>query len=129
MKINKLLLLVSLAALTGCASNQSKEEAVVAPQKQEATKSAAVEGSIVGKPAKGSKFAKLKLGMSKNEVFAKIGKPDNEWRRPTGKSSIPFYFGDDRWVLEATYKKEGKLTFNYGGDQALTEIVVNKNEE
>jgi hypothetical protein len=129
MKINKLLLLVSLVAFAGCASNQAKEETTAAPQKKEETKPTDVGGSIVGTPAKGSKFAKLKLGMSKNEVYAKIGKPDNEWRRPTGKSSIPFYFGDDRWVVEATYKKEGKLTFNYGGDQALTDIVVNKNEE
>lgn len=128
MRINKLLLLASLVAFAGCASNQSKEEAAV-PQKKEVAKQAEVGGAIVGTPAKGSKFSKLKLGMSKSEVIAKIGKPDNEWRRPTGKSSIPFYFGDDRWVMEATYKKEGKLTFNYGGDQALTEIVVNKNEE
>ena len=133
MQINKLLLLVSLAAFAGCASQQTKEETAAAPQKQETAKKAgaaeAEAGAIVGTPAKGSKFAKLKLGMSKSEVVAKIGKPDNEWQRPTGKSAIPFYFGDDRWVLEATYKKEGKLTFNYGGDQALTGMVVNKNEE
>ncbi|HEY0665034.1 MAG TPA: hypothetical protein VGD24_03115 [Gallionella sp.] len=129
MKISNLLLLVSLVAFAGCASNPSKEEAAAEPQTKEAAKPAEAAGGIVGTPAKGSKFAKLKLGMSKSEVIAKIGKPDNEWRRPTGKSSIPFYFGDDRWVMEATYKKEGKLTFNYGGDQALTEIVVNKNEE
>ena len=130
MKINELLLLVAAASLLGgCASKSAPSGAAETPQKKEAAKPAEVEGSIVGTPAKGSKFSKLKLGMTKSEVDAKIGKPDNEWQRPTGKSSIPFYFGDDRWVIEATYKKEGNLTFNGGGDQALTEIIVNKNEQ
>lgn len=130
MKVNKLFLLVAVVSLvSGCASKSLQSGAAEAPQKKEVAKPAEVEGSIVGTPAKGSKFSKLKLGMTKSEVDAKIGKPDNEWQRPTGKSSIPFYFGDDRWVIEATYKKEGKLTFNGGGDQALTEIVVNKKEE
>lgn len=130
MKLNKLLLLVAVTSLVGgCASKSSQSNVSETPQKKEAAKPVEAEGTIVGTPAKGSKFAKLKLGMSKSAVDAKIGKPDNEWQRPTGKSSIPFYFGDDRWVIEATYKKEGKLTFNGGGDQALTEIIVNKNEK
>ena len=131
MQLNKLLLVISFAVLAGCAHKPAKEDAAAAPQSKEAAKKAVApaSGSIVGKPAKGSKFAKIKPGMTKSEVEAKIGKPSNEWQRPTGKSAIPFYFGDDRWVLEATYKKEGKLTFNYGGDQELTEIVVNAAEE
>ena len=128
MKINRLLIVVTLAMLAGCASKTAKETAAE-PQKKEAAKAESAAGTIVGKPAKGSKFAKLKPGMTRKEVEAKVGKPSNEWQRPTGKSAIPFYFGDDRWVLEATYKKEGKLTFNYGGDQVLTGIVVNPAEE
>ena len=31
--------------------------------------------------------------------------------------------------MEYSYKKEGLLTFNYGGEQFLTRIVVNKDEE
>jgi len=132
MQINKMLLVVSFALLAGCANKPAKQDAAKMPQKkEEASKAAKVEsaGTIVGKPAKGSKFAKIKPGMTKKEVEAKIGKPNNEWQRPTGKASIPFYFGDDRWVMEATYKKEGKLTFNSGGDQVLTEVVVNPAEE
>ncbi|MBI5430312.1 MAG: hypothetical protein HY938_07630 [Nitrosomonadales bacterium] len=124
MRIDKLLLLIALALLAGCAHKQAKNDAAAEPQKQEK----AAEGSIVGTPAPGSKFAKLKLGMTMKEAIAKIGRPDNQWHRPTGKSAIPFYFGDDRWVEELAYKKEGRLTFNYGGDQILTGIVVNKAE-
>ena len=83
---------------------------------------------VIGTPAPGSKFAKLKLGMTMKEVIAKIGSPDKQWHRPTGKAHIPFYYGDDRWVVECSYKKEGRLTFNSGGDQRLTGIEVKKNE-
>ena len=129
MQMKKMIFVIVLAAMTGCAHKTAREDTAAAPQKKEQTKQEEVSGSVVGKPAKGSKFSKIKPGMTKKEVEAKIGKANNEWQRPTGKASIPFYFGDDRWVLEATYKKEGKLTFNYGGDQELTEIVVNPKEE
>lgn len=132
MRINKLLFVIFLATLAGCAHRQAKTDTAAAPQKEEkaqkADKAEAPAGEIVGTPARGSKFAKLKLGMTLKEAVAKIGPPDNQWQRPTGKAHIPFYFGDDRWVLEYSYKKEGKLTFNYGGDQILTGIVVNTAE-
>lgn len=136
MRINKLLFVISLAMLAGCAHKQAKNDTAAAPQKQEKQEKAekadkggeAANGEIVGTPARGSKFAKLKLGMTLKDTVAKIGPPDNQWQRPTGKAHIPFYFGDDRWVLEYSYKKEGKLTFNYGGDQILTGIVVNTAE-
>jgi hypothetical protein len=102
-----------------------KEEAA---QKEEARKKAEAEGKVVGKPAHGSKFAKLKLGMSLVEVEKLIGPPTKQWTHPTGKAAIPFYFGPDRWVIQCAYKHEGVLTFNSGGDQVLTLIEVNKAE-
>jgi hypothetical protein len=127
--------LTVLALLAGCAHNKSKDDTAT-PQKQEKSEKAdkktdkkdESKTGVIGTPASGSKFAKLKLGMTMKEVFAKIGGPDAQWDRPTGKSHIPFYFGDDRWVIECSYKKEGRLTFNSGGAQALTAIEVNKNE-
>ncbi len=127
--------LAVFAVLAGCARNKSTEDTTT-PQKQEksekvdkkADKKDESKTGIIGTPARGSKFAKLKLGMTMNEVFAKIGKPNAQWHRPTGKAHIPFYFGDDRWVFECSYKKEGRLTFNSGGDQILTTIEVNKSE-
>lgn len=126
-----LIAITALAVLAGCVHNKSKNDTAT-PQKQEksekADKKDESKTGVIGTPAPGSKFAKLKLGMTMKEVFAKIGEPNNKWQRPTGKSHIPFYFGDDQWVVECSYKKEGKLTFNAGGDQKLTAIEVNKNE-
>ena len=131
--------LTVLAVLPGCAHNKSKDDTAT-PQKQEKSEKAdkkadkkddkkdESKSGVIGTPAPGSKFAKLKLGMTMKEVFAKIGRPDAQWHRPTGKSHIPFYYGDDRWVEECSYKKEGRLTFNSGGDQKLTTIEVNKKE-
>jgi len=130
MHIKKLLFLIFLATLVGCAHKQAKDDTASSSKAEAKAEKTEIEpGAMVGTPAKGSKFAKIKPGMTMKEVVAKIGKPDNQWERPTGKQAIPFYFGDDRWVIEATYKKEGKLTFNQGGDQTLTGIVVNKAEE
>lgn len=85
-----------------------------------------VEGEIIGKPAPGSKFAKLKIGMPLKQAVGLIGPPTSQWTQPTGKAHIPFYYGPDRWVVKYAYKGEGELTFNGGGDQSLTRIEVNK---
>ena len=130
--------LTVLAVLASCARNKPADETAT-PQKQEKSEKADKKADkkddkkdektgVIGKPAPGSKFSKIKLGMTMNEVFAKIGRPDAQWERPTGKSHIPFYFGDDRWVYECSYKKEGRLTFNGGGAHELTTIEVNKKE-
>ena len=145
MRLYKLLVtVICLSFLIGCASKNkaatnttpsaAETSEAAKPKSKSAAKSGdekpkeAVEGEIIGKPAPKSKFAKLKPGMTLKQVVALIGQPDDHWQRPTGKASIPFYFGADRWVLEYAYKKEGKLTFNYGGDQVLTSIVVDTSE-
>jgi hypothetical protein len=146
MKHSYLVLIVLTAALTtACASRQAKTEtseseppatksapAKESPKKEaakkEAPKEAAAEGEVVGKPAAGSKFAKLKIGMTLSQVEKLIGPPTKQWTHPTGKASIPFYFGPDRWVIQYSYKHEGVLTLNSGGDQVLTRIEVNKAE-
>jgi hypothetical protein len=122
MKIKYLALVVLSSALLGaCASKPSKNDSSPAP-------AAKVEGEIVGKPAPGSKFSKLKIGMPLKQVVATIGAPTKEWSHPTGKVSIPFYFGPDRWVIQYSYKGEGLLTLNSGEEQLLTKIEVNKAE-
>jgi hypothetical protein len=138
MKNPHLLLIVLTASLaSACASHQAKTDttestppAKAAPAKESAKKDApaATEGEIVGKPAAGSKFSKLKIGMTLNQVEKAIGHPTKQWTHPTGKASIPFYFGPDRWVIQYSYKGEGVLTINSGGDQLLTRIEVNKAE-
>jgi len=121
MKFGHLALIVlTVASLGACASNKDKSSDA------NAKKSAVVEGEIIGKPAPGSKFAKLKLGMPLKQAVALIGPPTDQSTHPTGKVSIPFYFGPDRWVIEYFYKHEGRLTFNAGEEQLLTRIEVNK---
>ena len=125
-----ILIILTATLLNACASRTAKTST---PPASEATQKtappAAPEGEIVGKPAPGSKFSKLKPGMTLKQVEKLIGPPTQQWQRPTAKLAIPFYFGPDRWVMEYSYKKEGLLTFNYGEEQFLTRIVVNKAEE
>ena len=72
MKYSNLVLIAIAATLaSACASNPAKTDAAEsapaaksAPAKESAKKEAAAEGAIVGKPAAGSKFAKLKIGMN-----------------------------------------------------------------
>lgn len=133
MRYVHLVVVVLTAVLaSACASKQAKTDATEsAPAAKTATtkepaKAAPAEGAIVGKPAPGSKFAKLKIGMTLVQTEKLIGPPTSQWQRPTGKAHIPFYFGPDRWVIERAYKREGILTFNYGEDQVLVRIEVNK---
>ena len=131
--INLVLIVITAASLTACASRQAAttepaSTSKSAPAKENARKEAAPEGAIVGKPAPGSKFAKLKIGMTLPQVEKLIGPPTKQWQHPTGKNAIPFYFGPDRWVIQYSYKGEGILTLNSGGDQLLTRIEVNKAE-
>lgn len=143
MKFAHVLLIVLTAAFaSACASHQAKTET---PEKAPAAKSAAAkesakesprespkkeapQGVVIGKPAVSSKFAKLKIGMTLPQVEKTIGRPAKQWTHPTSKVSIPFYFGPDRWVIQYSYKGEGVLTFNSGGEQLLTQIEVNKAE-
>jgi hypothetical protein len=131
--LHLVLIVLTVALASACASKQAKtdnsESTPAAKSAKESTKKEApVEGAIVGKPAAGSKFAKLKIGMTLSQVEKTIGHPTKQWTHPTGKASIPFYFGPDRWVLQYSYKGEGVLTINSGGDQVLTRIEVNKAE-
>lgn len=118
---------VSPQAGTGNAENAP--EARVPPAKENIKREEVpAEGEPVSKPAPGSKFAKLRIGMTLKQVETRIGPPTRQWQHPTEKARVPFYFGPDRWVIQYAYKGEGVLTFNYGEEQLLTRIEVNKAE-
>lgn len=72
------------------------------------------EGEITGKPAPGSKFTKLQIGMSMRQVTDLVGRPTDEGAYMTGKAWIPFYFGSDRHRYEMVYKGQGRLIFAGG---------------
>ena len=90
-----------------------------------------VNGEIIGTPALGSKFDRLQIGMTLEQVKNLIGQPDKMDSRITGKQYQPFYFGGDTQRTEAFYKGEGQLTFsNTHPDNApdtLIRILVNPN--
>jgi len=91
------------------------------------------EGEITGVPAAGSKFAKLKIGMSREEVYGLVGQPTDQGAYVTGKAWIPFYHGSDRVRWEAVYKGQGRLIFSQqagwaSSDFHLTWIIHSANE-
>jgi hypothetical protein len=92
------------------------------------------EGEITGLPAAGSKFARLKIGMSRDEVFSLIGHPTYQGAYATGKAWIPYYHGSDRVRWEAVYNGQGRLIFSqqggWGGSSQfhLTWIIHSANE-
>jgi hypothetical protein len=69
------------------------------------------EGEITGKPAPGSKFGQLQIGMSWGQVQGLLGVPSDQGSYITGKAFIPFFFGSDRYRHELVYKGQGRLVF------------------
>jgi hypothetical protein len=69
------------------------------------------EGEITGKPAPGSKFSQLKIGMPMKQVMDIVGQPTDQGAYVTGKAFIPFFFGGDRYRHELVYKGQGRLIF------------------
>ena len=91
------------------------------------------EGEITGKPAPGSKFTKLQIGMGMKQATDLAGQPTDQGAYVTGKAWIPFYFGSDRHRFEMVYKGMGRLIFAGGslGDYTggnLIEIIHNAQE-
>ena len=89
------------------------------------------EGEITGKPAPGSKFTQLQIGMPMKQVTDLIGQPNDQGSYVTGKAFIPFFFGGDRYRYEMAYKGQGRLVFagksmDTGGN--LIWIIHNKND-
>ena len=88
------------------------------------------DGEIIGTPAPDSKFAKLVIGMSDQEVQGVLNRaPDRFHTYESGKRWIPFYFGNDARRMQALYKGEGCLVFTGGniwggGGSELIQIQV-----
>jgi hypothetical protein len=82
------------------------------------------EGEITGKPAPGSKFTQLQIGMSRAQAYSIVGQPSDQGAYITGKAFIPFYYGSDRYRYEAAYKGMGRLIFaGSGGFDSNTHLV------
>ena len=86
-------------------------------------------GEIIGRIKPGSKFAKVKIGMTMAEVQKLIRVPDDMNRHETGKRWIPFYYGNDSQRIQTYYSGEGCLTYTGGnvfgsGENQLIRIWV-----
>jgi len=104
------------------------------PTRKVKSKDGRFEGEIVGNVAPGSRFARLQIGMTFEEVTALIGAPDNMVRHETGKRWIPFYYGNDSQRLQVLYRREGCLTFTGGnvfggGGNELVRITATQRQD
>lgn len=118
---------LSVGVLAGCKSGGSSAKSE--PEKEEPV--AATKPSIPI-PAD-SPFAKIKVGMDKDEVFAKIGPPAAMNHYQTGKAWIPFHFsGSDNYHMVARYKGQGTITFSndsaYSSGMSVIEIDYDPSE-
>lgn len=142
----KPLLVVSLVALvsaaSGCKTMETREAPASSAQASTTSDGQPItivksttgdfDGEIIGKINPKSKFAKVKIGMSKKQVDDLIGVHSDQSGHMSGKAFIPFYFGRDAYRTEYYYKKEGRLIFAAGGafsqGERLLKIVVDPNE-
>ncbi|MFJ4348269.1 hypothetical protein [Pseudomonas sp. NPDC089401] len=68
------------------------------------------------KPAPaGTPFAKIKPGMSLQQVHDLIGQPTENINTITGKAYIPFYFGNDATRIIDLYKGQGRIVYTGAG--------------
>jgi hypothetical protein len=72
-------------------------------------------GYVIGKPGAGSKFSRLQIGMSANQVISMVGPEDYQRTFPTGKAFIPFYRGSGRFETLFSFKGQGRLYFASDG--------------
>lgn len=90
------------------------------------------EGEVTGVPGPKSRFTRLRIGMSQQQVVDLAGQPTDQGAYVTGKAFIPFYFGSDRSRWEMVYKGQGRLIFSnqsgFGSGYYLTWIIHNANE-
>lgn len=121
------------AVLSGCAAQRATETtATSAPASgPQATVVKGADGKEIGeylggRPAPNSKFAKLRFGMSPQEVMNAIGAPADTTTHETGKRWIPFYFGPDARRTEVLYRGEGCLTYTGGNiyGSGSSELIV-----
>ena len=134
--------IIATFLLTGCQTAQKSGSTVSAApsEKAESPKDTKTvkgingwEGEISGKPAPGSRFTKLQIGMSMKQVIDLVGQPTDQGTYVTGKAWIPYYYGSDRYRHEMVYKRQGRLIFAGGssGDSSsgnLISIIHNAQE-
>jgi hypothetical protein len=105
--------------LLGCAAVLSLGISLAGCHSGGSTDSAPTTQAVARPIPPDSILAKIKVGMSQEEVFAKIGQPTSTDHYQTGKAFIPYHYsGSDDVRMGAHYKGVGLVTF--GNDSAYT---------
>ena len=141
MRINTIIVISLLTLLVGCSSTKKTDTAQTPVSGASAaatgsnvrivkSKDGKIDGEVIGSPARGSKFAKLEIGMSSAAVVMLIGVPDDQISYITGKAFIPFYFGSGTAEMEYFYAHSGLLTFDNEGvnSSGYTLIRIENNQ-
>lgn len=136
--IKPIVVVGALLASAGCAQLQggggggSTVAASEATSRTVKSVDGSFDGEMIGTPAVGSKFSRVKIGMRSAEIERMIGPPDDSEGHITGKQFIPFFFGGDTHRREAFYKGEGILTYSpqhMGGEpNTLIRIIADPTE-
>jgi hypothetical protein len=78
-----------------------------------------------------SPLAKIKPGMSDEQVRGLLGGPDDSRSYMTGKAFIPFYYGPDTHRADWIYKGKGRVVFRrnrYTGGLEVIRALYDPNE-
>jgi hypothetical protein len=122
-----------VAVLFGCASHQQTATSIPSSSGTSSpdvrivkSRDGSFDGEIIGTPAPHSKFAKVEIGMGKQQVEDLIGRPDDFDFHSTGKEFIPYFGGDShRWeTWETYYKNEGRLTYSEPHFEISAQVLI-----
>lgn len=90
------------------------------------SKDGTFDGEVYGSIPRGSKWAKLQIGMHQSEVERILGTTSNIRGYVTAKAWIPFYFGGDSHRYEAVYAGQGSVAYtggSWGGGQGILMMI------
>jgi hypothetical protein len=103
LKLASFAVLLTVCTLMGCKSSGSSDSSAKAD----------VPATQPSRPIPpDSPFAKVKVGMGSDEVFATIGAPTSQNHYMTGKGFIPFHYGGDNSRMKGHWKGIGTITFS-----------------
>ncbi|MEN1940801.1 hypothetical protein WCE41_07005 [Luteimonas sp. MJ246] len=105
----------SVLLLAACASTGNDRGADAPRGVETRSMDGSFTGEVIGQAAPDSGFAKLRIGMSPQEVQEIMDRvPDRHHSYESGKRWIPFYYGNDARRMQALYRGEGCLIFTDG---------------
>jgi outer membrane protein assembly factor BamE (lipoprotein component of BamABCDE complex) len=116
--------LLLVVGASGCRTTSSSEGGAEKPAPSKREKAAKPAPANI--PAN-SPFAKVKMGMMRDQVDDLIGEPTSTRSFPSGKAFNPFYYGPDNIRTGAFYKGLGRIVFS--GAHKVVEIEYDPTED